>query len=231
MKKILILCTVLLVFVFVGCSQTEEVKVPLDCGEHLNEETWKNDCNTCSCIDGEIMCTEIACADNSDLEDFNLIDDIKFNTGLETYEKEWLSYLEVKYPNSKIYYIRTNLFNCEDCYELSYKKDREVIKIKVLDGDKQSENLVQDDIATEIENGNVCKLFSGSWNECPALCSTDEESCKTECGFPVCEFDYNTIVLQKVGDECGGLDKGDCEFGLKCFYASQDDDYGVCQEK
>lgn len=231
MKKILFLFVVLFAFLFVGCSQAEEIVKSINCGEYLDGESWKDDCNTCSCSDGEIMCTQMACFDDSELSDFSLVEDIEFNTGLESYESEWLSYLEIKYPNSKIYHIRTKLFNCDDCYEISYKKDREVIKIKVLNAEKQSENKVVDDIAVEIENENVCKLFSGFWNECPALCTTDEEACQTGCGLPVCEFDYNTITFQKLGDECGGLDKGDCEFEFKCFYSSQDDDYGVCQEK
>lgn len=132
---------------------------------------------------------------------------------------------------SKIYHIKTKLINCENCYEISYKKDREIIKIKVLGGEKSSETTIKDDIAVEIENSDVCKLFQGEWNDCPKICNTNEEACITQCGLPICQFDYNTIKYRKLGEECGGLNKGDCEFGLACVYTDRENKYGICEEK
>lgn len=239
MKRIIFLLIGLVMLLFAGCSSAPEVSndSDLSCGEYLNGESWMDDCNSCRCLNGNVACTKMACVDDRNgslnltengFED--ILSDIKFNTGLSDFEKDWLGYLEVKYPNSKIYYMRTKLFNCENCYELSYKKDLEVIKIKVLDGEKVSETKVIDDIAVEIENEDVCRLFKGNWNECPKLCSTDEVACQNECGLPVCEFDYNTIEYRKLGEGCGGLTYGDCEFGLKCYYGLQDDEFGVCQK-
>ncbi len=50
---------------------------------------------------------------------------------------------------------------------------------------------------TEIKIENICILFQGNWNECPKVCETDEEACKTMCGLPTCEFDYNKIVFKE----------------------------------
>jgi hypothetical protein len=241
MKKSIFLLIGVSLLLFVGCSQDmpeiSQTFQGLSCGKYQDGDSWMDDCNRCSCLDGKIVCTMMACPsdkiqnnDSSIDEQFKeFLDTIEFNTNLEDFEKEWLGYLQIKYPHSKIYHIRTKEFNCENCYEVSYKRDLEVIKIKVLDGEKKSETKVTDDIAVEIDNEDICTLFKGNWNECPKLCPTDEITCQTECGLPVCEFDYNTIEYKKVGEQCGGLEYGDCEFGLRCYFESQDDESGICQ--
>ena len=235
MKKITLILFSLLLLIFSGCNSEQEIEAPtfLDCGEYAHGESFKDDCNTCTCSDGKELCTQMACNKdiNSSFKFDEFLDDIKFNQDLTTFEQEWLGYLEIKFPESKIYHMRTQTFNCEDCYEISYKKDREVIKIKVLNGDKSAEKTVTDDIVLEIENTDICQLFQGTWNECPKLCPTDEEICMTQCGAPICEFDYNLIIYKKVDEECGGIDKGDCEYGLSCIYKSREDEYGTCEER
>jgi len=159
-----------------------------------------------------------------------VINDIKFNVNLTDYESQWLGFLEIKYPNSKIYHIKTKEINCDGCYDLSYKKDREIIKIELRNFEKKQMKIITDDIVVDIENSKVCSLFQGEWNECPKLCYTDEDACLTQCGEPICEFDYNKIIFKKLGEQCGGIDLGDCEYGLSCVYESQKDEYGICQE-
>jgi len=238
MKKDILVFIGLVLFLFVaGCSDnldTDNKNLYNDCGDNKHDSSWKVDCNTCNCYDGKVFCTKTECVTNESNSSFSLgeiLNDIEFNQNLTQYEKEWLGYLEIKYPQSKIYHIKTKLFNCNECYELSYKRDREIIRIKVLNGEKNSEKTIVDDIVVDIENKDVCRLFQGEWNECPKLCNTDEDACSTQCGAPICEFDYNKIVFKKIGEECGGLDKGDCEYGLSCVYKSRDDDYGKCADK
>lgn len=211
--KYFILLIMLVGLFLSGCTSDVQEETPLVLEEPL-------------VVEEEVENIELQ--NDSNFQEF--MNDIKFNQNLSDYEKEWLGYLEVKYPKTKIFHMKTKLIKCEGCYDLSYKKDREVVIIQVRDFKKTAEKKVVDDIAVEIENADICKLFQGNWNDCPKLCNTDEEACKTECGFPVCEFDYNTITFRALGEECGGLDKGDCEFGLRCVYSDRSDDYGICQE-
>lgn len=209
MKKIIFLIFVLLSLFFSACSNQVQQNDSLEVKEFNYEEQEKKIEN------------------NSQIQEF--LDEIKFNQNLTDYEQDWLNYLEVQNPQTKIYHMKTKLIRCPGCYDLSYKKDREIVIIQVRDFKKTMEKIVVDDIAVEIENQDICKLFKGTWNECPKLCTTDEEACN-DCGLPVCEFDYNTIEYRVLGEECGGIDKGDCEYGLKCVYADRDDKYGVCSE-
>lgn len=221
---------------FAGCSTQDD----LSCGNHNDGETWKEDCNTCSCDRGNIICTEIACepltdeSQNSN-QNQNPIDGFKetlnlwkFNSNLTDYEKQYLTYYENKYPNSKIYFIKTEIYKCEGCYDIYYKKDWTMLLIKIRDGKILQENIINSNLEVEIENEDVCKLYLGTWNECPKLCPTDEEICVTQCGEPICEFDENKLILKKEGEICGGLKEGDCEYGLTCSYKSQSDEFGVC---
>ena len=234
MKKVIILMCVLVLLVFSSCSKEEN----LSCANGFeHNEKWQEDCNSCSCANGKIECTEIQCEvveekNDSFLEEFEeKIEEIKFNSNLTEYEKFYLNYYENKYPFNKIYHIKTINFNCEGCYELYYKRDREILKIKILNNEIKLESEVRDNIFTDIENEEVCKLFQGNWNECPRLCTTDEEICDTGCGLAVCEFEEDKITLKKEGEICGGLDEGDCEFGFTCYYESLNDNYGVCRTK
>jgi hypothetical protein len=235
MKKYMILCTLMIMAVFAGCSSQST-----NCGERADGESWAEDCNTCSCIDGEIICTEIACEIEleDEIENSTTADKVrdelfalKFNANLTDYESEWLTYLEVQNPNTRIIHIKSDVYSCDGCYDLYFKKDREIVKIKVLDGDLRQESVITDDVVPLIENADVCAAFGGEWNDCPSPCSTDEEACITMCNPAICEFDENAIVLKQDGEECGGLDKGDCAFGLTCYYSDKDDVYGVCQKK
>ena len=45
------------------------------------------------------------------------------------------------------------------------------------------------------------------------------------------ELDENKIILKELNDICGGIEHGDCEFGLLCRYESQEDEFGTCVEK
>ena len=229
----MILFTLMIMAVFAGCSSQS-----LNCGERANGESWAEDCNTCTCVDGETVCTEIACNAEVENEEPSVTDEImdeffalKFNANLTHYESEWLAYLEAQNPNTRIIHIKTDVYSCDGCYDLYFKKDREIVKIKVLDSELKQESVITDDITPLIGNADVCAAFGGEWNECPAPCDTDEEACITMCNPPICEFDENMIVLKKDGEECGGLDKGDCAFGLTCYYTEKDDVYGVCQPK
>jgi hypothetical protein len=178
----------------------------------------------------EEIVIEVAKIENDSLVDNKLIDglnEFEFNSNLKDFEKQWLEYLDNKYPESKLYHIKTENINCEQCYEVSYKKDRTVIKIKVLDGEKTSES-ISSDLIVDIENKEVCGLFQGEWNSCPKLCNTDEEACITQCGRAICEFDETKIVYKQEGDICGGLNLGDCDFGLTCKYENKNDVSGIC---
>lgn len=235
MKKILIL--VLFAGLFLtGCS-SEKVQ-NTNCAEYLDGESWEIDCNTCTCENGTEVCTEIACTDDSFKENNTFLDEfkenvnlIKFNSNLSDSEQKYLAYYQTEYPHSKIYHIKTKIFNCEECYELYYKKDREILKIKVMAGEISQKSIIREDLASEIENADVCKLFSGEWNECPKVCDTDEEACITMCGLPTCEFNDKKITLKEEGEICGGLDEGDCKYSLTCFYENSEDMYGLCVDK
>jgi hypothetical protein len=207
MKKIAIL--LFLSIIFLSACSTQEVSEPQEIVPEveLNEEE-KSD-------EGKVS---------------EVINDIKFNSNLNEYEIQWLTYLDNKYLYSKIYHIKTKNINCDNCYEVSYKKDRQIITIKVMDNEKVSEKTVVDDLVVDIENENVCSLFQGTWNECPKLCDTDEEACQTQCGLPACEFDEDKIILKELGEICGGLNLGDCVYGLSCKYKNKDDDSGICVE-
>jgi len=232
MKKIIYLIISLSILLLIsGCSEKKEIN-PI-CENQVNGENFEVDCNTCTCNDGIINCTEKACLNENLTEDpaTELQNYIEFNTNLTDFEKEWLNYLENKYPSSKIYHINTVKINCLNCYEVSYKKNREIIKIKVLNNVKNSETTIKNDLEVDIKNENVCKLFQGTWNNCPKLCPTDEVICVTQCADPICEFDYNKITFKKLGEICGGIENGDCEYGLNCKYTSLEDISGTCQTK
>jgi hypothetical protein len=201
---------ILLVLLISGCSSSEE-----------------NDDGGNETLDKSLYDVEIV--ENSKFEEIS--NNLKFNSDLNEFETKWLNYLDDKYQNSKIYHIKTKLINCEDCYEVTYKKDREIIRIKVLDGEKTNENLIYDDIAVDIENEDVCSLFSGTWNTCPKLCNTDEEACQTQCGLPTCEFDEDLLVFRELGEVCGELEFSDCAYGLTCSYLNKSDDTGICVGK
>lgn len=230
---VIIFIVVLLAFIG-GCSNEEPV-INLDCKDHLNNEKWDSDCNTCICQNGTISCSDDICEKEVQNETSNFpsieetLNILKFNSNLTQYERDWLSYYDSVYPNSRIYHIKTKLYLCEGCYDLYYKKDREILKVKVRNFENQGESVISADIAPEIENADVCMLFGGTWNDCPRPCSTDEIACTTMCNPAVCEFDENKIVLKTLGEQCGGLTKGDCEFGLTCYYNDEKDEFGICK--
>ncbi len=231
MKKIFLMGFVMSVFLlFAGCGDSEPEL--LSCGEYEHGASWADDCNTCMCDNGQISCTEIACEveeDDSMMEDFvEQLNLLKFNSNLTDYEEDYLRYYEQKYPSSRIYHIKTTLINCDGCYELYYKKDREILKIKVLNYQIKQQTRISQALEEEIENEDVCTLFGGEWDTCPSICPTDEEICVMQCGEPTCVFEEGKLVLKKIGEVCGGLDEGDCEYGLTCKYANSQDDYGVC---
>lgn len=207
MKKILLFLGIIILLGFSACSSSDE-KVIVEEKTNFVEDTINE-------VSENIVDTK---------------NQVLFNTNLTDYEQKWLTYFEEKYPNSRIYHIETQLINCENCYSLSYKKDLEILKVKILKGEKVEEKRVGD-VAVEIKDAKVCSLFGGNWNECPKLCPTDEEACITQCGLPVCEFDYNTIKYIQEGEVCGGLDLNSCDFGLTCYYESLDADTGVCVKK
>ena len=226
MKKLILILILSLTLIFAGCSEKDEIKpviIPeqkLSCGEYAHGDSWINDCNTCSCENGEIQCTTEECQDEESLAEL-------FNSNLEAHEQEWLEYLENKY-DTRIFFLKSKSLGGEGNYEIQYKKDRNIIKLKILKGELSQESKITDDLFVEIENAQVCSLFQGKWNECPSICETDEVACATVCGDPVCEFEEDKIILKKSGEQCGGLDAGDCEFGLTCKYANKDDKYGTC---
>jgi len=227
----------LILILITGCSDSKKY---LGCGVHLHNESWKEDCNTCFCNDGQVSCTEIGC-NPVILKDENLIqkdntfkeklNEWKFNSNLTDSERVWLSYLEIKYPNTKIIHMKSKVYSGEENYDLYFKKDRTIVKIKVLGGELKQESITVSDIVPLIENSEICSLFGGKWNECPRPCSTDEEACITMCNPPICEFDENLIVYKKENEQCGGFDKGDCEYGLSCYYENKEDDYGMCKKR
>jgi hypothetical protein len=230
-KLITILSILLLSTLLIGCNNQNTSN--LNCENYKNGQTWQEDCNTCTCQNESITCTEIACenlnVNSSDTNSTNFNDELndwKFNSNLTSYEKEWLNYYQNQYPHSKIYHIKTTIYSCDGCYELFYKKDRQILKVKVLNNEKQQETTIKDDLIPYIENEKVCNLFLGTWNECPRPCSTDEEACTTQCNPPTCEFDENKITYQKEGEQCGY--QMDCEYGLTCYYQNQSTKIGTC---
>ncbi|MFW5704271.1 MAG: hypothetical protein ACOCXG_00365 [Nanoarchaeota archaeon] len=231
MRKLAFLTFIIAIFglLFAGCGQEKEPQV-LSCGDYLEGETWQEDCNTCFCENGETVCTEIACPEKNDSKIQDRLNEIEFNSNLTNIENRYLAMLQEQYVHSKIYHIKTKEVNCDECYDLSYKKDREIIKLEIRYNKLKTQKIVKDNLATEIENENVCRLFGGSWNECPSPCETDEEACITMCNPPVCEFDYNKIIYNKLGEVCGGIGYGDCEYGLKCYFEVQSDETGICKE-
>lgn len=231
MKKITIILTLIILGLISGCSEPQN----LNCGTHNNGDSWKEDCNTCTCDNGNILCTEIACkakpekniSQMNDLQE--QLNEWKFNSNLTDYEQAWLETLKTQHPNTRIILIKSDDINCQGCYDLYFKKDREIIKIVVREGKLKQQSTITNDLVPLIKTPEVCQVFSGKWNDCPAPCSTDEEACKTTCNPPICEFDDSKIVYKKEGEECGGLDKGDCVFGLTCYYTNENDTYGICQ--
>jgi hypothetical protein len=239
---------------FTSCSKTLETKSnseDIDCSIYADGVKFEEDCNICVCYAGEKSCTQNDCSITNDdsillqnesintskqknetktSEDLfrDFMDSVNFNANLTDFENSWLVYLEIKYPRSKIYHIKTTNINCLDCYEVYYKKDRIIIKIKVLDGNLQQETEIVNDLAVEIDNKPVCTLFQGTWNPCPKLCPTDEEVCLTTCGKPICEFDEDKIILKELGEICGGLDEGECVYGLTCYHENENSTYGKC---
>ena len=208
MKKIIFLLVILFGLAFSACSSDE--KQPEEIKPVVQEQQ-----------------NEPIVSDNTSLTK-EILNNAKFNTNLKDFEQKWLSYLEEKNPNSKIYHVRTVNINCDDCYEVYYKKDLSMIKIKVLNGEKKQETTIVDDLFTEIKDSDVCDLYGGNWNECPRICPTDEEICTSVCGEPACELDQTTVNYKKLGEQCGS-DLGDCEFGFSCYYQSNDADYGICK--
>ena len=78
---ILILSSIILVIGFVAChnpDETNKTDVPLAC--EYGGETYQSGerfdsldgCNTCSCEDGQIACTVMACLDNSSQDNSSL---------------------------------------------------------------------------------------------------------------------------------------------------------------
>ena len=78
---ILILPSIILVIGFVAChnpDETNKTDVPLAC--EYGRETYQSGerfdsldgCNTCSCEDGQIACTVMACLDNSSQDNSSL---------------------------------------------------------------------------------------------------------------------------------------------------------------
>lgn len=218
MKKIILTITTLLLLLIAGCSNNNNQKESGTNNSKIEADT--------QAIKDNIK------SNDSFVTDFNeKLDQIKFNSDLTDYEEKYLKYYEEKYPTSKIYFMKTQIYRCVGCYDIYYKKDREILKIKISNYNIMQETTIKDELNLYIANPDMCKLFQGTWNTCPKLCPTDEKICVTECGAATCEFDATKLVFKKVGEVCGGLTMGDCEYGFTCSYKIQSDEYGVCVKK
>lgn len=217
MKKILTILTMLFLAIISGCSSEESQKEVMKTTDN-NSKTLENN--------------QIVQSNFSKTTDFeNNLNEIKFNSNLTEYEEKYLRYYEEKFPTSKIYFMKTQLYKCTGCYDIYYKKDREILKIKISNYKIVQETTIKSEFNLYIENPTMCTLFQGKWNECPKVCPTDEEICVASCGTPTCEFDSNKIVLKKESEICGGLKNADCEFGFTCSYKSKNDESGICIKK
>lgn len=244
--KYLLLFLILLLTIS-ACSNKQEINYKeVDCNIYADGVKFEEDCNICVCYGGEKTCTQNDCDKQKDIlpekikntsnnnvsktnDSFIYKKVIDFNANLTEYELKYLNYLEEKYPQSQIYYLKSNLINCNQCYEIYYKKDRTIIKIKIIDNKITQETEIKKDLSLEIETKEICEyLFFGTWNSCPKICPTDEETCLNECAPPKCEFEDEKNIIKSIGDKCGGLDEGDCMYGLTCYHENENTTYGTC---
>ena len=217
MKKIMLVLAMILIALISGCTSNSDK-------ENKNESVLVAPENS-------VENNEILDKNNTLLENFNdNLNQIKFNSNLTDYEEKYLRYYEEKYPTAKIYHMKTQIYKCVGCYDIYFKKDREILKIKISNDKISQETTIRNELNLYIENKEMCTLFQGNWNTCPKVCTTDEKAC-LECAPAACEFDENKIVLKKVGEVCGGLTMGDCEYGYTCSYKVKTDEFGVCVKK
>lgn len=154
-----------------------------------------------------------------------------FNQDLTKDEQAWLDHYSFKYPEYKIYHIKTKVLTyCEGCYEMLFKKGNDTIKATIKNSRIEKESTINDFVSTEIEDKNICEyLYKGTWNECPKICITEDE-CDDICGEPVCELEFNTEQFKKLGESCDSSYNNGCELDLKCVYENPDDEFGICQK-
>ena len=227
MKKTILLFILVFLF-FSACTSEPEVIPPKNCEGYDHGESWNGDdeCNSCSCTDGEISCTTYVCESELVNESISInqnfsdiLFQLSFNLNLTQEETRWIRHLEGKYPNSRVFHIKTEDLGCENCYEAFYKIDRNIYKIKVLDSKKVSEIKVGAGVFTEIKDENICLLFQGEWDECPLKSFSDGSVWNENCGKPVCILDEDKIIYRQLREECG-YQVGDCDLGMICYYES-----------
>lgn len=217
MKKIILILTMILIALISGCSSNSDKENNTESVQITPENSVENN--------------EILDKNNTLLENFNdNLNQIKFNSNLTDYEEKYLRYYEEKYPTAKIYHMKTQIYKCTGCYDIYFKKDREILKIKISNYQISQETTIRNELNLYIENKEMCTLFQGNWNTCPKVCTTDEKAC-LECAPAACEFDENKLVLKKADEVCGGLTMGDCEYAYTCSYKAQTDEFGVCVKK
>lgn len=240
MKKgfLFVIFVVLVLFFFSACSSEPEVVPPKNCVGYDHGESWNSDddCNSCSCSDGVISCTEYIC--ESEVENntisingnfSEILFDLSFNVNLTQAEIRWLKHLEGKNPNSKVFHVKTEDLGCKDCYEAFYKIDRNIYKIKVLDSKKISEIKVGAGVFVEIKDENTCLLFQGEWDECPLNAFSDGSVWNDNCGKPVCILDEDRVIYKQIDEVCG-YQIGDCDMGLTCYYKDVNQTSGLCKK-